>query len=309
MKPSLASVAERDVDLLLVEEFAAVPAFAHWFARRCGVAGLRAKPVAGVRLRVTRSNGESDVEVQLVCRDGSLHCLMIENKVGAGVQPRQSERYRERGAGYVRSGECAAYTSVLVAPRQYLGARPRRLGFDRCVAYEDLRTWFEARTRARNRMAVKTAVLTCAIDKSRLGYVPGRDQSVSRFWHDYWELCTKVAPELEMTEPTGKPSRAGFVQFHPAGLPKNVTLVHKLRHGKVDLQFSGFGGQLSVLRGRFEGRLQEGMAVKRASGSGAIRLEVPTLDTTRPFRAQVKAARKGMSAARRLLRWYLPAAL
>jgi hypothetical protein len=304
VKPSLTSVAERDIDMLLVEEFVSAPTFARWFARRCGVAGLRGKPVKAAQLRVTRSNGESDVEVRLARRDGSLHCLMIENKVAAGVQPRQAVRYRERGAGYVRSGECAACTCVLIAPRRYLGEHPERLGFDRYVAYEDLRAWFAGRAGARDRMAAKAAVLTCAIDKSRLGYVPGRDQSVSRFWHDYWELCTRLAPELEMTEPTGKPARAGFVQFHPDGLPKDVTLVHKLPHGKVDLQFSGLGGRLSVLRTRFARRLEPGMAVKRASGSGAVRLDVPTLDTTRPLRAQSAAARKGIGAARRLLRWY-----
>jgi hypothetical protein len=292
---SLPSLSERDIDLLLLEELAARPTFVRWFARKCGVRGLRAKPVGEVRLRVTRSSGESDLEVALHLDDGSVHCLLIENKVTAGLQPRQSERYRARGSSYMRSGVCNGFTSVLVAPEDYLGPRPDRFGFDRIVTYELICTQLHWKATASNRVAVKDAVLTCAIGKSRLGYVPSKYDSVSAFWHVYWELCMQIAPELEMHEPGPKPPGAGFVQFFPAGLPREATLLHhKLPHGNLDLQFSGLGATMSTLRAWFGPHLESGMTVKRASASGAIRLAVPVLDTTSLFTKQKHAARRGM---------------
>ena len=149
----------------------------------------------------------------------------------------------------MRSGVCSGFTSVLVAPEDYLGPRPDRFGFDRIVTYELICTQLHWKATASNRVAVKDAVLTCAIGKSRLGYVPSKYDSVNAFWHVYWELCMQIAPELEMHEPGPKPPGAGFVQFFPAGLPREATLLHhKLPHGNLDLQFSGLGATMSALR-------------------------------------------------------------
>ena len=78
---SLTSVAERDIDLILLEEFASNSIFAHWFAYECGVSHLQDEPVLVASRGVTRSSGESDLEVALLLNDGSVHQLLIENKV------------------------------------------------------------------------------------------------------------------------------------------------------------------------------------------------------------------------------------
>lgn len=306
---SLTSVVERDVDLLLLEEFASNAAFAIWFAAQCGIQSLEPEPVLSVSRGVTRSSGESDLEVALLASDGSVRYLLIENKIGAGLQPRQAERYRERGGSYVRAGECAAFTTVLLAPDSYLGSDRPRFGFDCCLTYESVHEWLGERRSSDCRMATKQVVLSRAIEKSKTGYVLQEDHPVSDFWLSYWELAQEVAPELQMPRPGQKPAGAGFVQFRPAELPTGVTLVHKLTHGRVDLQFSGFGNQISLLVKRVQAYLEPDMNVWPANKSGAVRLKAPVLDTTEAFAAQQDNAQKGIEAALRLLHWYSAAGL
>ena len=43
---------------------------------------------------------------------------MIENKISAGFQPRQADRYHERGKSYLREGDCDGFCSILVAQKK-----------------------------------------------------------------------------------------------------------------------------------------------------------------------------------------------
>ncbi|MCA9445155.1 MAG: hypothetical protein KC964_30480 [Candidatus Omnitrophica bacterium] len=53
-----------------------------------------------------------------------------------------------------------------------------------------------------------------------------------------------------------------------------------------------------------EPHLEEGMGTRRASKSFAITIDVPLLETTKPFADQREAASKGMAAAVALQRWF-----
>ena len=293
------SVAECDVDILLLDEFASEPAFSLWFASKCGLSNLELEddPVLSVARGVVRSSGESDIEVSLMSKDGSVHYLLIESKVAASFQPRQAERYRERGQHYIDVGECSSAATVLVAPECYLGSDATRFGFDCSVTYESLVEWFAANVSEMARYTVKHAVLTCAIDKAKLGYLPVPDHPVTNFWQSYWRLCNELAPELQMPEPGDKPASAGFITFQPYELPQHVTLLHKLRQGNVDLQFRGMGKKLDELQDSFGHSLEVGMRIARANKSGSVRLLVPSLDTTASLKSQEESVRKGIEAA------------
>src|SRR4051812_5076572 len=95
-KLEIPGVCERDVDLLLLEEFLASAEFGNWFLRKVSNGQASSGALIGARRSVTESNGESDLEVTLKLPDDSTLRLLIENKVGAGLQPQQAERYRSR---------------------------------------------------------------------------------------------------------------------------------------------------------------------------------------------------------------------
>jgi hypothetical protein len=78
---------ERDIDLLLLEEFVSSPNFCRWFLESTSFPEACAGKVSWAERSATASNGESDLEVMLECSDGSCYRILIENKVAAGFQP------------------------------------------------------------------------------------------------------------------------------------------------------------------------------------------------------------------------------
>jgi hypothetical protein len=300
----VSGISERDVDLLLLEEFASSPRFVEWFASKVSGGAQRDLQVLSTNRSVTQSLGESDLEV-FVEGDGRIECLLIENKVGAGFQPRQAERYRERGALYVEDGSSDAFATILVAPLKYLGPSPDDLkGFDATVSYEDIRDWIEGEESLGARGKYKQTILQGAITKATLGYQPEEDASVSEFWKSYWHLAREHAPELEMQEPTPKPAGAGFVYFSCSSLPSEVRLVHKMVYGRMDLQFKGMGQKLKDLHAQYGAALDPDMSIQRAAKSGVIRLKVPTLNPSQDFEAQAEDVISCLRKGAELLNWF-----
>ncbi|MBZ5555193.1 MAG: PD-(D/E)XK nuclease family protein [Acidobacteriia bacterium] len=303
---TISGVSERDVDLLLLEEFIASPGFVRWFMKRLALKdGVNHKVISAHR-SVTQSIGESDIEVVLSNSEGHTHYLLIENKIGASLQPRQADRYHERARTYQEQGRCKGFTTVLVAPKNYFGSGPRRTkGFDAAISYEEIAAWFAAQKSLGRRLRYKQYLLESAIKKAVHGYQPVEDAPVSGFWHSYWLLSLREAPELEMLEPRGKPSSAGFIYFRPGVLRRGVCIVHKLPRGHLDLQFAGKAGRLASLRSKLGASMLPGMTIERAAKSAVIRQKVPVFNTARDFQRQEADVVYCLRLARDLLRWYL----
>jgi hypothetical protein len=293
-------VIERDVDLLLLEEFFSSPGFAEWFAKAIGLkAGMTLEQV---RHSVNTPSGESDLELWLSC-GGKVIAILIEDKIGAAFQPQQAERYRKRGESYVRRGKCGEYLTVLVAPTDYVSDSNEGCGFDKVVTYEEVAEWFDEFGPSGQRTEYKVHLLRTAIKKGVEGYVLVPDTNATRFWHRYWELTTMVAPELNMKEPGLKPATSSFIHFYPAGLPKGATLLHKVPYGHVDIQFAGHARRLKILENRYLRDLQPGMRISAAGKSGVIRVNVPKVDVAAPFEQIEGPLREGIWAARHLALW------
>ena len=286
LEVSIGAVCERDVDLLLVEEFASSPDFVRWFLGRVEDALLEPIEVVRCRRSATDSTGESDVEIFVRSGDETV-AVLIEDKVHAAAQPRQAERYRERGDSYVRAGRCRRFVTVLMAPENYL--RGGMKCFDRAVPYEDLVRAFEDPEVVPARSRFKCAVLRGAIEKSTIGYQAVEDVAVTRFWQGYWKRSQVIAPDLDMKKPGGLPASSSFVYFRPGDMPKGTYLVHKMAHGLIDIQFDRMAEKVSKLRERYGSALEPGMLITRAAKSGVIRVEVPKLRPTDDIADQTEA--------------------
>ena len=84
---SISSVTERDIDLLLLEEFVATPAFAKWFNLQTSAQDLSEEPVISAHRSVTTSTGESDLEIVMLSSDGRVNYLMIEKNLSGFSAP------------------------------------------------------------------------------------------------------------------------------------------------------------------------------------------------------------------------------
>lgn len=301
---SISSVCERDIDLLLLEEFLASPAFLQWFVGQVASAPIKVKELLDAQQSVKQSYGESDLEVLIQDTAGNTTYFLIENKIDAVFQPRQAERYQIRGRDYQLNENCTSFQTVLVAPKRYFASDTALKGFEARLTYEEISNWFKHQKQAGARQRYKVALLQAAINKGIDGYRPVKDDAVTDFWHQYWQLSQAHSPALNMKEPGIKPRGASSILFSPGSLPPTVTLVHKLSRGRVDLEFSGMGPQLNWLSQQFEGATDTDMRFERAGKSGCISLQVPSLSITQKLITQKAAALQGISAATRLLGCY-----
>ncbi|MDZ4819295.1 MAG: hypothetical protein SGJ20_10015 [Planctomycetota bacterium] len=230
---------------------------------------------------------------------------MIENKVGAGLEPLQAERYRVRGDSYIADGHCAAYHTVIVAPARYFSEAGGHKGFDSRVTYEQILQWFLGDQSLGERRHYKAALLRSAIDKATIGYQPEEDAPTTKFWLAYWGHATKFASRLEMRKPNLKPSGSGFIYFRPPSLPRGVEICHKFNRGFVDLQLNGMGMRLNEVNTILGPHFDSDMQLIQAAKSAAIRLQVPILKASVAVEAQELNVRAGLDAAMRLLIWFL----
>ncbi len=204
---SLRGVSERDVDLLLLEELAASEEFRSWFAESVHLPpGSELEEVAR---SVTSSTGESDLELIYRNQTGVTKVL-VENKIDAVLQPRQPERYGERGRAYVEAGSCDNILTVLIAPEVYAADET---SFDVRISYEAMREWFQERAVEDNRAKYKLELLDGAIARGRRGWTLVPDKAATSFWASYWRLASSIAPQLQMPAPGVKPATSSFIRF------------------------------------------------------------------------------------------------
>lgn len=300
----ISGICERDIDLLLLEEFIASFDFLQWFVGQISKSSIEVECLLNAQRSVTQSNGESDLEITLQDSDGNQVCLLIENKVNASLQPQQAERYRERGQIYLVNEHCTKFCTVLVAPERYFNGATDSKEFDTRVTYEAIRSWFTNHQNIGDRGRYKELLLTGAIEKGTLGYQAIADAAVSDFWQGYWRLAQKFAPELEMRRPEAKPASSNFIYFHPSSLPKGIDIVHKLPHGNVDLQFQKMGERLGELKSQFDNYIDSDISFAKAGKSGSVRLKVQTINVAVDFTQQQENILRGLEAAKRLLILY-----
>jgi len=142
----VASIAERDIDLLLVEEFTVNAQFGKWFISHLAETS-KDLPVMekglGAWHSVTELGlGESDIVFLFESTDSAEVALLIENKVHAVAQPERDKRYRERGKLGIETGKWNDFRTCLIAPARYLALHQMTEEYDGFVSYEDLRAFF-----------------------------------------------------------------------------------------------------------------------------------------------------------------------
>src|SRR5271157_4442049 len=114
---------ERDIDIMLAEEFNVCPAFADWFLSKSRFSP-RSGRVEEVFVSKSDNNGESDLIVVYKLENNNRVALLFEDKVDASIQPNQAERYKKRAEAEVSDGAFAEYDLFLCAPRAYCAAKP-----------------------------------------------------------------------------------------------------------------------------------------------------------------------------------------
>ncbi|HWA90647.1 MAG TPA: hypothetical protein VG889_11465 [Rhizomicrobium sp.] len=292
---------ERDIDILLAEEFAVNPSFAEQFKALTKFASGGAA-VEDVWVSKSNNLGESDLIVLYRASDAKRFALLIEDKVDAPLQPVQAHRYRLRAERERAAGVYDEYEILLCAPRHYIDSRSDLGGFDRIIAYEEIADLLEQPGDARAQY--KSSFLRTAGTKRINTWSREDDAATNAFWDAAYAIAAREFPQLEM-KPLKLTKNSSWINFRPRDFPtqpKRVYISFKGDRGQIDLTFSNT--IMHRLAPQISGLLEAGMTLHQTRASTAIRLQTDGFRVADgPVRGELKV-RKAFEASVKLIAFY-----
>ena len=213
------SVSEADIDWLLCVELNSNSQFQHWVGQEVLAGTERVSHLHAWR-SVSDNKGESDL-LWLVenCDTGRIVAVLIENKINARSQPRQHDRYVERGRSYQNEGVCDEFVVVLAAPEKFTSRDSEKYGYR--LNYERIRDWFALDGVGRSRYLAW--LFDVAINRSEEH--ADVDDEMLTFRRKVWELASSEFPHLNVPDPRAENvSRTRYMVYMRSG---GYTLAYK----------------------------------------------------------------------------------
>lgn len=293
--PVVLAVQERDIDLLILEELHATPAFATWFAEQLGLTGAQ---FDGAWHSVSNANGETDVLLRVRVGEERVG-ILIEDKIAAGEQHEQDIRYHRRGEAGIKSGWFMRYVTCMVAPQAYLAGLADDSRYDGRIPYEAIAAWFAEQPGAR--AAWRRRVMDEGVKQGRRGYTKIVSEAATTFHRDYYEHLCRTQPTLRMKVPDGKGANSRWIIVSAQGWPPGLWLNHHMSSkggDSVDLGLKGF--TQADIQSRV-GELPPDILPITTGGYGALSIRVPTLNYQAPLAPQIAALDEVFAAMLRLV--------
>lgn len=293
---------ERDIDILLAEEFSVNPAFAEWMKAKTEFASTPAR-VIEVYVSKSTNLGESDLIAIYELEDERRFALMIEDKVDAPLQPQQAERYRLRAEQEVKAGACVSYAVLLCAPQSYIAQCKGINGFDGSVTFEEIAAFLSSGD-ATPRDHYRASFLNTAATRRANNWVRDVDDQTNDFWDAAYEIATRDFPILEM-KPLKLTKGSNWITFRTRDMPTQPRLINvsfKGGRGEIDLTFGATTAhRFHELVGDL---LEPDMTVHQASASTGIRLQVEPFQVSDGLEKAMPRVRAAFQSCERLIRFY-----
>jgi hypothetical protein len=296
-------VLERDVDLLLAEEFSVSLPFAEWFLTQLKMTDLSGLRVNSVTVsKVHHTFGETDLEVVFERTEfdkTKLFAVLIEDKITAPLQAEQIRRYRSRGDEACKGKEYEDYFVVLCAPDAYGTSHLETDKFDKFISYEMIADYLKTRSDDNLRDHYRADFLTKYLHQ---GFAPAKqtlnDPATNAFWNSVYEIATSEFSELEMKVPKFAKGRT-WAHFRSQGMPRKVCVCLLGEEGRVELAFAN--ALLQDFQIQVASLLEDGMTLHKNGLTTVIRLQVrplriPDLDKDK--------TRKALAACTKLVDFY-----
>lgn len=292
--PLIIAVQERDIDLLILEQLHASPAFVVWW---CHQLGLDEATFDGAWHSVCNADGETDVLLR-VCIGEERIGVLIENKVAASEQHEQDIRYHRRGAQGIADGWFDRYVTCMCAPKAYLEGLSAQSQYAGRIAYEQIASWFAGQPDAHS--AWRKQVMDEAVKQGRRGYTKVVSDAVTAFHRDYYAHLCRTQPNIRMNPPGDRGGQGYWMILWVEGWSKHVRLNHKMKRdgGTVELGFSGYS-QEDIMRKA--GELPPDIIPITTGQYGSLAIRVGPLDYKAPLEPQAAALNDAFAAMQRLI--------
>lgn len=274
----VASIAERDIDLLVMEELSVSDEFREWFSSRVFGEPIFQSKIGAWHSVSDAQLGESDIVFLFEAIDGPRTAILIENKIGAPPQPQQGQRYRFRGEKGLKEGYWEKFKTCVIAPSKYLSSSKHSESYDVNVSYEELLAYFQSRSPRDGRFPYKARILLEGIEQNRRGYQPEHNDQMTKFVSDYYAYASGEYAHLGMQEAKPRPAGSTWIMFYPKTFPKGINLAHQLTAGLVKAFFTGKAESFDALQEKYKSILPDNASIEVAGKSVAISIEVPKVD-------------------------------
>lgn len=279
MKIQIEKTYERDIDLLIIEEFISNKDFAEIFLGKTTDYVIENV----IHSKIDGSFGESDVVI-IINQNGKRHALHVEDKIDAIAMEEQHARYHKRAQNDIAKGEYDTYSVYIVAPEKYLDTNKEASKYERKIKYEELRDYFASKKDLRSKY--KLALIDKAIEEQKNGYQWEANVGVVDF-------CSKMNVYKKSKFPGLPDGTIAWWSGYPTKI-KGATIVFKANKGFCDLQFSNTT-ELDLLE-RVKNHISTKMSVVKAGKSASIRMKVTPINFENKFEDETEKVDEALSA-------------
>ena len=228
--PPFALLAERDMDLLVLEEMLSSDPFRKWLVGKLynGTRQLR-RTIGAWHTPVIEPLGSIDILFVFEEATVGRKCaILIENKIDQPKQNLQAQRYFEFGEKGIADGYWDEYLTCLFSPQAYFSSLEPSEYFSSYLSYEEIENWFsraaaESHSATIERSAYKKTLIRQAIEQ---GTGMMRRQAQPQQNPDHPVYTQDAAASIQTNTPL--PSATQPVPETPA-LPKKKTSASDFR--------------------------------------------------------------------------------
>ena len=278
---------ERDIDLLIIEEFIADKSFAQMFLDTIGIRQDYTL-LKAIHSKTDPEYGESDIV--FVLKIGSkLHAIHIENKINAIAMPQQNARYHLRAQKDISNGEYDSYSVIITAPKKYLSNNKEAHKYEYKVAYEQMYAFMKSQDGIR--YEYKSALLERAIKEQNNGYQWTAHPDVVRFCSEMYDYQKRHFPGMPIGTTAWWPH---FKTIH-----KDIEVQFKANKGHCDLAFTRLS--YPELYKKMKDKITGDMVIVETGKSSAIRIQVKPIRFEDDFEAVADDVKEALLAIKALL--------
>lgn len=233
MEIVISKIEEKDTDFAIIRSFIENEAVRELFFKKVGKQGELVKVFHSLMDSESDGHmGESDIV--FICENKKeKFAIFIEDKIAAGPQPRQRERYNDRAELLKAKERYDFYYVFLCAPKAYLKLDAKTADYELTISHEEIADKLDENS-------FDKAIFNYSENEKLQKYSPVRNDNVTNFWEELYKYKNKYFPSLDLPETHGpRGSDANWPQFRTQ--VKNLVIRWKTGHNfnSIDLEFGG----------------------------------------------------------------------